>query len=72
MLVSTFEGIVENGRIRLRDDVTLPEKARVYVIIPDLEAAPPKAHVYSPRLVHSEQANDFIKEVIEAAADAEL
>lgn len=72
MSVSTFEGIVENGRIRLRDNVTLPEKARVYVIIPDLESAPPKARVYSPRLVHPEQANDFTKEVIEASADAEL
>jgi hypothetical protein len=72
MPISTFEGIVENGQIRLRDDVTLPEKARVYVVIPGLEAALPKAHVYSPRLVHPEQANDFAKQVIEESADAGL
>ncbi len=29
MAISTFEGIVENGQIRLRDDVTLPEHTKV-------------------------------------------
>jgi len=72
MPISTFEGIVENGQIRLRDDVTLPEKTRVYVVIPDFEATPPKARVYSPRLVHPEQANDFAKQVIQESADAGL
>ena len=71
MPISTFEGIVENGQIRLRESVTLPEKTRVYVVIPDLEAAP-KARVYSPRLVHPEQADDFAKQVIEVSADAGL
>ena len=70
MPISTFEGIVENGQIRLSDNVTLPEKARAYVVIPDLEAAPPKARVHSPRLVHPEQVSDFAKQVIEEAADA--
>jgi hypothetical protein len=72
MQISTFEGVVENGQIRLRDDVTLPEKTRVYVVIPDIEAAPPKARVYSPRLVHPEQASDFAKQVIEESVDAGL
>ena len=72
MPISTFEGIVENGQIRLRDNVTLPEKTRVYVVIPDLEAAPTKARVYSPRLVHPEQAEDFAKQVIEVSTDAGL
>ena len=72
MPMSTFEGIVENGQIRLRDNVTLPEKARVYVVIPDLETAPLKARVYSPRLVHPEQVDDFTKQVIEVSADAGL
>ena len=35
MTLSTFEGIVENGQIRLRDNVTLPENTKVYVIIPE-------------------------------------
>lgn len=70
MPVSTFEGIVENGQIRLRGNVTLPEKTNVYVVIPDLEVTLPEARVYSPRLVHPEQANDFAKQVIEESADA--
>lgn len=72
MSISAFEGIVENGQIRLRDNVTLPEKTRVYVVIPDIEATPQKARVYSPRLVHPEQADDFAKQVIEVSADAGL
>ena len=71
MPIPTFEGIVENGLIRLRDDVTLPEHTRVYVVIPDFDAAP-RAHVHTPRLVHPEQAVDFAKQVIEVDADAEL
>ena len=68
MSISTFEGIVENGQIRLRDNLTLPEKTRVYVVIPDLKAAPPKARVYSPRLVHPKRADDFAKQVIKVSA----
>jgi len=68
---STFEGIVENGRIRLRNDVTLPEKTKVYVVIPDLESLP-QAHLYSPHLVHPEQAADFAKQIVEVPADADL
>ena len=66
-----FEGIVENGRIRLRDNGTLPEHTKVYVVIPDVETAP-QAHVYSPRLAHPEQAVDFAKQIIEVSADVEL
>ena len=71
MTIPTFEGIVEKGQIRLRDNVVLPENTRVYVVIPDLESAP-TAHVYSPRLVHPEQAGDFVKQVIEVSSDAGL
>ena len=71
MGILTVEGIVENGQIRLNDNVTLPEHTRVYVIIPSAEIAP-GAHVYSPRLVHPEQAADFSKQIIEVPADAEL
>ena len=67
---STFEGIVENGRIRLRDDVTLPEKTKVYVVIPDPESLP-QAHLHSPHLAHPEQAADFAKQIVEVP-DADL
>jgi hypothetical protein len=71
MPILTLEGIVENGQIRLRDQVTLPEHTKVYVVIPNVETVP-QAHVYSPRLVHPEQAADFAKQVIEVSADSEL
>ena len=71
MSISTFEGIVVNGGIRLQSKVTLPEKTRVYVVVPDFEAES-RARVYSPRLVHPEQAGDFAKKVVEDAADAKL
>ncbi len=38
MSVTTFQGIVENGQVRLPADVNLPEKAKVYVVVvPDFE-----------------------------------
>jgi len=73
MGVFAVKGVVENGRIRLPEDVALPERATVYVLIPDVSAAPPPrppAHLRSPRLARPEQAADFVKQVIEAAADA--
>lgn len=71
MRVTTFEGIVENGRIRLPATVRLPERAKVYVIIPDVEVQT-AAYIGSPRLVYPEQAADFKKEVIEEPPDAKL
>jgi hypothetical protein len=71
MAVSTFEGVVENGRIRLPEDVVLPEQTRVYVVIPDLQGVP-QARIRSPRLAHPEQMADFAKQIIEVASDAEL
>jgi hypothetical protein len=70
----TVEGTVENGQIRLSEGVTLPERATVYVVVPNV-AAPPQprsaARVVSPRLVHPERAADFTKQVIEAPVHAE-
>ena len=71
MPISTFEGIVENGQIRLRDEVKLPEHAKVYVVIPELESHPP-SHIRSPRLVHREQAEEFRMQVTKAPSDAKL
>ncbi|QLQ05043.1 MAG: hypothetical protein HZY76_02320 [Anaerolineae bacterium] len=71
MHVTTFEGVVENGQIHLSTNVRLPEKTRVYVVVPDLEVKP-VMHMFSPRLVHPEDAADFRKEVIEDLPDASL
>jgi hypothetical protein len=69
MQVKAFEGVIENGQIRLKTNINLPDKTKVYVIIPDFEAQK-VVHVYSPRLVHPEQVVDFKKEVIEELPNA--
>lgn len=71
MKVATFEAIVENGQIRLPGGIHLPEKAKVYVVIPGVEE-PSVAYIGSPRLARPEQASDFQKEVIEGDLDAGL
>ena len=37
MSVTTFQGTIENGQVRLSANVTLPENATVYVVVPDVE-----------------------------------
>ena len=71
MGVTTIEGVVENGQIRLPASVRLPERTKVYVIIPDVEVQA-VAYIGSPRLVHPEQAADFAKEVLEEPSDGDL
>jgi hypothetical protein len=70
--MTAVEGIVENGRIRLREDVSLPENTRVFVIIDGFAGpgAVPSARVRSPRLARPEQAKAFRKQVLEAPRDA--
>lgn len=69
MKVATYEGIVENGRVQLPAGVLLPEKTKVYVVVPEV-GVKPVAHIASPRLVHPEQAKDFVKEVFPERSDA--
>ena len=60
MAVTTYEGVVEKGKIRLKSGVRLPENVKVYVIVPELQAEKKKtARVLTPRLVHRKQASDF-------------
>ena len=37
MQVTTFQGEIENGQVRLATDVRLPEKTKVYVVVPEFE-----------------------------------
>ncbi|MCP9494534.1 MAG: hypothetical protein MSG64_08770 [Pyrinomonadaceae bacterium MAG19_C2-C3] len=37
MQVTTFQGTIENGQVRFATDVRLPEKTKVYVVVPDFE-----------------------------------
>lgn len=43
MSVATYQGVVENGQVRLASDVRLPESATVYVVVPETELAPIRA-----------------------------
>lgn len=71
MSVTTLEGIVENGQIRLITDAQLPERARVYIIVSD-ESVEQTAFIRSPRLAHSQQAVDFHMEIIQDTTDADV
>ena len=71
MSVTTIEAIVENGQIRLPSSVRLPEKAKVYVLIPDVKM-PTVSYIGSPRLARPDQAADFQKEIVEDSSDASL
>jgi hypothetical protein len=69
MPLTAIEGVVENGMIRLREDVALPENTRVYVIVADPQSARPFS-IQSPRLAHPKDAGDFRKQIVEIAPDA--
>lgn len=58
MGVATFEGVVEHGRICLKDRIHLPENTKVLVVVPELEIQG-QARVVSPRLANPAQAADF-------------
>ena len=69
MSVQTFEGIVDQGKIKLPPNVHLPENAKVFVVVPDPKPEP-IAHIYSPRLAYPSQAKDFVMEVTEESSPA--
>jgi hypothetical protein len=71
MQVMTYEGIIENGEVRLIPNVSLPEKTRVYVVVPSMEVTH-FARILSPRLAHPEQAADFVKEVQVISSDDDI
>ena len=67
MSITTYEGVVEKGKIRLKSDVKLPENVRVYVIVPEVQTQEKKtARINTPRLTHRNQARDFKMKVSKA------
>jgi hypothetical protein len=85
MSVVTYEGIVENGQVHLPSEVTLPENAIVYVVVPQAVSeyeipvielpnpwspGKPPPRIRGPRLANREQAADFVKEVFQEEGDA--
>ena len=71
MSVITLEGFVDQGQIRLKDNVRLPESTKVYVVVPDFQMEQ-VARIYSPRLARPEQAADFKMEIVEVTPYAKL
>jgi predicted DNA-binding antitoxin AbrB/MazE fold protein len=65
MSAATFEGVVENGQIKMNSDVHLPEGTKVLIVVPDIEIEARGVRLYSPRLAHPEQVSDFEMEVVE-------
>ena len=71
MGIVTIEGVVDRGRIRLKSKIRLPDKTRVYVVVPDIQVEQ-IVHVLSPRLAHREQAADFALQVLEEPTVADV
>jgi hypothetical protein len=71
MKTATYEGIVENGQIRLVGAANLPEHATVHIVAPAREPGR-TIHIRSPRLAQPELAVEFVKEIIEDRQDAGL
>jgi hypothetical protein len=71
MSVITLEGIVEHGQIRLKTNMRLPDKTKVYVVVPGIQIEQ-VVHIVTPRLAHPEQAIDFKMEITEEPPYASL
>lgn len=64
MNLRMFEGVVEQGQVKLPANVRLPDRMRVYVIAPDAQTNE-TVYIHSPRLKNPAQAADFKMEVVE-------
>jgi len=71
MSIVTLEGIVEKGQIQLKGNLQLPDKTKVYVVVPDIHVEK-YARIFSPRLANPEQAIDFKMEVTKESSNATL
>jgi len=65
MSAEMYEGVVEQGQIKLNSNVRLPDGTKVYIVVPGVEVEGRVVSIYSPRLAHPEQAADFEMEVVE-------
>jgi hypothetical protein len=73
MAVTTYEGVVEKGKIRLKTSVKLPENAKVYVIVPDLKTEKKKVvQIPTPRLARRDEAARFRMTVTEEKPNARV
>jgi len=71
MTITTYEGVVEKGKIRLKTSVRLPDNTKVYVVVPDTQTKK-TARVTSPRLVNRKQVADFKMEISKDNSNAKV
>lgn len=64
MSFKTIQGTVENGQIRLSEEVKLPEQATVYVIFSETQLPTRPKRVPSVRLADKSRA-EFYKKIVE-------
>ena len=64
MRIVALEGIVEKSQIRLISDLRLPDKTKVYMVIPNMQIEN-VAYSYTPRLADPSQSADFKMEALE-------
>lgn len=62
-MAQAYGAIYEDGIIRLNDNVSLPERTQLYVLVPDPEDRP-VYKIVRPRLVNRERIDRFVKEVV--------
>ena len=73
MAVTTYEGIVEKGKIRLKAGIKLPENTKVYVIVPDSPMEKKKVvQILTPQLAHREDAARFKMTVTKEKPNARI
>lgn len=65
MALTTYEGVVEKGRVRLKKGIRLPENAIVYVIVPE-QVEKKVVRVRTPRLANRKQASQFKMKISKA------
>jgi hypothetical protein len=75
MSVLSYEGIVKKGEIRLETGIKLPENAKVYVIVADVDvklSGKKPVQILSPRLKDRKQAARFKLIVTEEKPNASV
>ena len=66
MVQTTFYGEIENGNIVLPEDVKLPDRAKVYVTVSEIEAQPrPLRRMPTPRLKRPDAEQKGVRESVE-------
>lgn len=63
-MTQAYEAVYENGTIQLPANIRLPERTKVYIVVPEMGTTP-TYRINSPRLAHPKQAADFVIEMIE-------